>query len=284
MKNLGDKLREAREAKGLTVRDVTEATRLRMDIVENMESGSFNYPLPEIYKRGFLRIYAGFLRLDEKPLVEQYALIASRRRDARDGEDDFSKKGGKTLAKRIAAAREALKENPPRPEPLDSRFDDDDSLSDGAEKQGEKQPDYVKLGAVSAAVLLAVAVVALAVSSVSRAPAPEANPDLPPPNADVSLPDYQTAAQPVQTDGARARGEHTVRLTALADTYVRIHPAGEKDSVLYIGPLQAGESREFKTSKPLTLRVTDAEKISILRDGRKLDLKGAKGLVRFNVM
>ena len=61
MKNLGEKLTEARNAMGLSVRDVADQTRLRIDDIEKMESGEFNINLPEIYRRGFLKIYAAFL-------------------------------------------------------------------------------------------------------------------------------------------------------------------------------------------------------------------------------
>ena len=56
MKNLGAKLKAAREAMQLSLRDVADATRLRIPVLEKMEDGSFDYKLQDIYKRGFLRI------------------------------------------------------------------------------------------------------------------------------------------------------------------------------------------------------------------------------------
>ena len=43
MKNLGDKLQEARNAMGLSVRDAADATRQRADVIENMEAGKFDF-------------------------------------------------------------------------------------------------------------------------------------------------------------------------------------------------------------------------------------------------
>ena len=43
----------ARNAMGYTLRDVADQTRLRTDIIANMESGEFNFNLPEIYRRGY---------------------------------------------------------------------------------------------------------------------------------------------------------------------------------------------------------------------------------------
>ena len=39
MKNLGEKLAAARNAMGFTLRDAADQTRLRTDIIANMESG-----------------------------------------------------------------------------------------------------------------------------------------------------------------------------------------------------------------------------------------------------
>ena len=59
MKNLGDKLLKARTDMGISVRDAAVATKLRIDVIEKMESGSFNIKLAEIYKRaaeGFMLV------------------------------------------------------------------------------------------------------------------------------------------------------------------------------------------------------------------------------------
>ena len=275
MKNLGEKLKEARIEKGLSVRDVAEATRLRIDVIENMEAGSFDYKLPEIYKRGFLRIYANFLRLDENSVMDQYALLG--RRDA-----DDARKNGILSRKFAAPAKDERPEGAPAS--VESRFDDaDEEIS----AHSDDSLKYFKLGGLIVALLLAVIAIILIITSFSNSSAPESNPDLAP-NADVSIStDSLSPISEVSNAAINAQEEKPaeciIKLSALGDTYIRIHPMDEKDNVLYIGPLQSGESKEFKTSKPLTLRVTDAEKISITRDGKKLDLKGAKGLIKFNV-
>ncbi len=69
---------QARTEKGVSVREAADATRLRADVIENMESGAFDYKLPEIYKRGFLRIYAAYLRLNVDEILAEYAAELSR--------------------------------------------------------------------------------------------------------------------------------------------------------------------------------------------------------------
>ena len=69
---------QARTEKGVSVREAADATRLRADVIENMESGAFDYKLPEIYKRGFLRIYAAYLRLNVDEILAEYSAALSR--------------------------------------------------------------------------------------------------------------------------------------------------------------------------------------------------------------
>jgi len=269
MKNLGEKLQEARNAMGLSVKDVAEATRLRADVIVNMESGVFDFKLPEIYKRGFLRIYAAFLKLDVDNALEQYALISKPSDESR-----------KSILSRKFPAREAAETQQAAfvnaasaeiPVSVESRYDESDERKGSSDETAK----YIKLGGIVVALLLSVIIIILVISSFTSS-APEPNPDLAQSN-DVSAPVGQKSAE-----DARA-AEFDVVIAASADTYLLVYPQGEKANILYTGSLQAGEMKDFKTSKPLTIRITDAEKIRILRNGKQLDLKGAKGLCLFNV-
>ena len=82
MKNLGAKLKAAREAMQLSLRDVADATRLRINVLEKMEDGSFDYDLQDVYKRGFLRIYAAFLKLNVDDIMRQYNTAVAMRSES----------------------------------------------------------------------------------------------------------------------------------------------------------------------------------------------------------
>ncbi|MDE6576129.1 MAG: helix-turn-helix domain-containing protein [Opitutales bacterium] len=60
----GSRLKEAREQKGVSLDDVAEAVRIKVDYLESIENGSFDFDLPDIYKRGFYKSYVDFLGLD----------------------------------------------------------------------------------------------------------------------------------------------------------------------------------------------------------------------------
>ncbi len=72
MQNIGDRLTEARKRLGLDLRQASEATKIRTDYLTAMEDGSFDFSLPEVYKKGFLKIYARYLKLDSEKLASDF--------------------------------------------------------------------------------------------------------------------------------------------------------------------------------------------------------------------
>lgn len=76
---LGHILREARETKGYTLREVQDKTRISSRFLEALEMGDFDRLPTPTHARGFLRNYARFLGLDPDPLLERYELGQSQR-------------------------------------------------------------------------------------------------------------------------------------------------------------------------------------------------------------
>lgn len=70
MNDVGDQLRRAREAKGLTIADVEKATRIRARFLQAMEEGRWaDLPGP-VQARGFLRNYAALVGLGGDALIK----------------------------------------------------------------------------------------------------------------------------------------------------------------------------------------------------------------------
>jgi len=66
---IGQKLEEARNRKGISIREASESTKIRGDYLASFESGNFDLKLPEVYLRGFIRVYARFLGIDPESAV-----------------------------------------------------------------------------------------------------------------------------------------------------------------------------------------------------------------------
>ncbi len=69
---LGEKLRNARLNAKLTTTQVAAATRIKVQIVEDIEREDFRRVAAPIYGKGFIKLYAQTVGLDPVPLVEEY--------------------------------------------------------------------------------------------------------------------------------------------------------------------------------------------------------------------
>lgn len=78
MEEIGRRLREARVARGITLQEVEEETRIRKKYIEALESGRTVLIPGEVYVKGFLRTYGNFLGLDGEALVQEYKERKSR--------------------------------------------------------------------------------------------------------------------------------------------------------------------------------------------------------------
>lgn len=66
---IGQQLRQAREARSLTIDQAASTTRIRSHYLNAMETGEFGLLPSPVHARGFLRAYAEFLDLDAEPLL-----------------------------------------------------------------------------------------------------------------------------------------------------------------------------------------------------------------------
>jgi len=81
MSELGQWLRDARQAKGLSLEQAEAKTRIRAKFLVALEEGNDGDLPAEIYTRGFVRNYALFLGLDPTEALEKYTSRDASRRD-----------------------------------------------------------------------------------------------------------------------------------------------------------------------------------------------------------
>jgi len=64
MATIAQQLRQAREARNLTVEQVADATKIRTDHIRALEEGNYDVFSAPVYIRGFVRTYSALLKLD----------------------------------------------------------------------------------------------------------------------------------------------------------------------------------------------------------------------------
>jgi cytoskeleton protein RodZ len=87
--SIGEKLRLARETRGIALRDISEQTRISMRYLEAIETDDYRRLPGGIFNRSFIRAYAKFIGYDENDAIEDYARTMRERGESDD--DDTPK-------------------------------------------------------------------------------------------------------------------------------------------------------------------------------------------------
>jgi cytoskeletal protein RodZ len=81
---IGEKLRLAREARGIALRDISEQTRISIRYLEAIETDDYKRLPGGIFNRSFIRAYAKFIGYDEHQALEDYARTLRERGETDD--------------------------------------------------------------------------------------------------------------------------------------------------------------------------------------------------------
>lgn len=241
MQTLGQRLEEARKRKGISIREAAEATKIRGDYLQKFEAGSFDFDLPPLYVRGFVRNYARHLDLDASRLVAEF--------------DQLMAESGR-------APRREVRENFGRVE-----FNGEGEAA-AARPRGPLDPvllKYLVLGG-GAIVLLLLVLIAVNLFS-SDAPARPAA-------KGPGTPEATAPARPGGDGGASAA--QVVTLTALDSTRVKVVRVAD-ESVVFDGALARGESRTIAKNGVLRVTVEDRTKLRLEVNGRAMDIPVLQG-------
>lgn len=71
--SFGEQLRLAREAKGISLREISEQTRISMRYLEAIEADDYKRLPGGIFNKSFIKSYAKYIGFDEKQALEGYA-------------------------------------------------------------------------------------------------------------------------------------------------------------------------------------------------------------------
>ncbi len=72
MKKLGERFRSKREEMNLTLKEVENATSIRMTYLQAIEEGRIGHFLSSVYALGFIRQYANFLGFEQEKLTKEF--------------------------------------------------------------------------------------------------------------------------------------------------------------------------------------------------------------------
>lgn len=75
---LGEKLRRAREERGISISEVAEQTRISPIYIESIENDDYKLLPGGIFNKGFVKSYAKFIGFDEQEALNDYARLSAQ--------------------------------------------------------------------------------------------------------------------------------------------------------------------------------------------------------------
>lgn len=258
MKELGSMLRAAREAKGLSLEDIQEETKIREDYLRAIEEGEFGDRQAEVYMKGFLINFARSVGLDEAEILEVYYRIKAEKERKRRNEEEEREKW---QTKKPSRSKVFLSELPIWIGPLIIIILSVGLYSMWRFWQTPPTPptDY----------------------RVNKTPLEEGSPErieigITEENRDQAL-DVSTETD--STQAARREKEASILIAkARNSVWIGLY---EQDSgkMVFEGTLGSGEKLEWKISTGITVRIGNAAGVALFFEGQDLGRLGGEGEV-----
>ncbi len=121
---LGSQLKDARIRQHLTMSEVAKATRMKIQMIDDLEHENFSKIAAPIYGKGFIRLYAELVGLDPNPLINEYLSSFSEYRKATlDVEDMSEHSTHEHSTHEHTAHTPAMKSEPEETKPSPDLFD-----------------------------------------------------------------------------------------------------------------------------------------------------------------
>jgi transcriptional regulator with XRE-family HTH domain len=277
MQTIGERLEEARKRKGISLREAAEATKIRGDFLASIEDNKFDFDLPDIYKRGFLKIYARYLKLDvEKILTDYNAQQLSNTR--------LGKKAGSEWFGQMEVKKPERDEPAPEPEPesahsfgriapRSSAPATETAPEDEAPERDEDDGDktfYLKIGLIFVGTLALVFVVIGLIGAILGS----GNDD----SVETAEPEFRETGSPTASetltgggggDSENPASSDSVTLRASGNVYVLVRQK-EDDTELYRKTMSAGENVTLEKSGPVDVLFTAGENLIIEHGGERM--------------
>ena len=258
---IGERLEEARKRKGISIREAAEATKVRGDYLLAMENSSFEINLPEIYVRGFLKIYINYLRLDVDKFMTDFdtmrasagkasRLHAQARRDGSSAPISPSVTSSGAQSGRASFGRMEMGQN----EEYERESSGPSPLPPGERPPLHDSGAWLRPVIVVGGILATIAVIVILVITLTGGDKK--------PSLDDATANAVSASQ---------MENRPVTLIATGDVKVLIFRTAD-NARLFDGTLSAGQVQKVDASGRLDIRFTVGKNLQMERDGKRLSI------------
>lgn len=274
MQSIGERLEEARKHKGISLREAAEATKIRGDFLGYIEQNKMDFDLPEIYKRGFLKNYARYLKLDVEKIMTDYT--AQQLSNSRLG-----KKGSAEWLGQMEVKKEESEETTEHAESTKSeesapygRIAAKPARGEGTENPEEEEEEadktfYIKIGLIFVGTLALVFVVfglIWAILGSGGSDELEDGPDLREPSE---------ISQPADATTPAAVDNNSITLFANSDSVYTTVTQKNDGQRIYQGSVEVGSPLTLDKKGPVEILFTRGENLEIESGGQRFRPSGS---------
>lgn len=242
-RNIGETLAAARRARGLSLHDAEEATRVRAKMLEALEKGDYETLPAPAYVRGYIMNYAKYLELDPAPLLKRYAEETGASAGTRDSID---------LPEQVVKSRHETHAVP------------------------------MKAALIIMGVIVVIALAVWGIGRIGDADTEEVTPlpNVPStttvePTETIAPSGEMTAGQaPVDTETTAPEPAGvpftlSVAVDSSSASWLRVTVDGLK---AYEGTLPGGQTKEWEVTDSATIRIGQPSAVTVLRDGVEVEI------------
>ncbi len=268
MQTIGGQLEEARQRKGISLREAAEATKIRSDFLAYIEQNKMDFDLPDIYKRGFLKNYARYLKLDVEKLLTDYE--AQLLGDTRKGKVVDVELFGQMEIKKTNGSDNNGREESDEPAPY-SRVTTKPPRSNTSQDAEEEDADktfYMKIGLIFVGTLALVFVVFGLIWAILGSDKSEAF-------SDSSETQEETIkAQSSESFQVEDTGSESITLIASGNVYVLVKQQSDNQELMR-KTMSKGESITLVKNGAVDILFTAGENLQIEHRGERLRPRGS---------
>lgn len=255
---IGEKLEEARKRKGVSLKEASQATKIRTDFLLNFESNDFDFDLHRVYKEGFLKLYARYLKLDPQDIVNEMraASVGSLNTTRRTEQESLGRMELQAPFKRQDEDRGYTKDR--------NLFYEEDRFYESNEEPPSSQNINWKTGAIFGGTFALVALLALGIGKF------------------VTSRSATVGTEIASTEGVHASTRQTLQsplpqsvpeeLFLLAEDTVHVVVLQEKDKKrLFSGNLSKGDTHSVSYEGAVKIHFSDGSKLVVEgKDGKRV--------------
>ena len=268
MQTIGGQLEEARQRKGISLREAAEATKIRSDFLAYIEQNKMDFDLPDIYKRGFLKNYARYLKLDVEKLLTDYE--AQLLGDTRKGKEGGVELFGQMEIKKNNGTDNNGREESDDPAPYGhvTTKSTRSNTSQEAEEEDADKTFYMKIGLIFVGTLALVFVVFGLIWAILGSDKSDAFTD----SSETQEETIEAqSSEPSQTEDT---GSESITLIASGNVYVLVKQQSDNQELMR-KTMSEGESITLVKNGAVDILFTAGENLQIEHAGERLRPRGS---------